>query len=67
MVTLVIEGKGGSQLTYQLEKQSVSLGASSNNDVVLRLPGVAPQHLVFQRNGKVFTFLGQNRQVVVLN
>jgi len=67
MVTLVIEGKGGSQLTYQLEKQSVSVGASSHNDVVLRLPGVAPQHIVIQRNGKVFTFLGQNRQVVVLN
>jgi len=67
MVTLVIEGKGGSQLTYQLEKQSVSVGASSHNDVVLRLPGVAPQHVVIQRNGNVFTFLGQNRQVVVLN
>ncbi len=67
MVTLVIEGKGGSQLTYQLEKQSVSVGASSHNDVVLRLPGVAPRHVVIQRNGKVFTFLGQNRQVVVLN
>ncbi len=67
MVTLVIEGKGGSQLTYQLEKQSVSVGASSHNDIVLRLPGVAPQHIVIQRNGKVFTFLGQNRQVVVLN
>ena len=67
MVTLVIEGEGGSQLTYQLEKQSVSVGASSHNDIVLRLPGVAPQHVVIQRNGKVFTFLGQNRQVVVLN
>lgn len=67
MVTLVIEGDGGSQLTYQLEKQSVSVGASSHNDIVLRLPGVAPQHVVIQRNGKVFTFLGQNRQVVVLN
>ncbi len=67
MVTLIIEGKGGSQLTYQLDKQSVSVGASSHNDVVLRLPGVAPQHVVIQRNGRVFTFLGQNRQVVVLN
>jgi DNA-binding NtrC family response regulator len=67
MVTLVIEGKGGSQLTYQLEKQAISVGASSNNDVVLRVPGVAPQHLIIQRNGKVFTFLGQHRQVVVLN
>jgi DNA-binding NtrC family response regulator len=67
MVTLVIEGTGGSQLTYQLEKQAISVGASSRNDVVLRAPGVAPQHLVIQRNGDVFTFLGQNRQFVVLN
>jgi len=67
MVTLVIEGTGGSQLTYQLEKQAISVGASSKNDVVLRVPGVAPQHLIIQRNGKVFTFLGQHRQVVVLN
>jgi DNA-binding NtrC family response regulator len=67
MVTLVIEGAGGSQLTYQLDKQSISVGASSHNDVVLRTPGVAPQHVVIQRNGDVFTFLGQHRQVVVLN
>ncbi len=67
MVTLVIEGTGGSQLTYQLEKQAVSVGASSRNDIVLRAPGVAPQHVVIQRNGDVFTFLGQHRQVVVLN
>ena len=67
MITLVIEGPGGSQLTYQVEKQAVSVGASSRNDIVLRAPGVAPQHVVIQRNGKVFTFLGQNRQVVVLN
>jgi len=67
MVTLVIEGSGGSQLTYQLEKQAISVGASSRNDIVLRAPGVAPQHVVIQRNGEVFTFLGQQRQVVVLN
>jgi pSer/pThr/pTyr-binding forkhead associated (FHA) protein len=67
VVTLVIEGTGGSQLTYQLEKQAVSIGASSRNDVVLRAPGVAPQHVVIQRNGSVYTFLGQHRQVVVLN
>ena len=67
MVTLVIEGASGSQLTYQLEKQAVSVGASSRNDIVLRDPGVAPRHVVIQRNGDVFTFLGQHRQVVVLN
>jgi DNA-binding NtrC family response regulator len=67
VVTLLIEGAGGSQLTYQLDKESISIGASSSNDVVLRDPGVAPQHVVLQRNGEVFTFLGQHRQVVVLN
>jgi len=67
MVTLVIEGAGGSQLAYQLDKPSISVGASSHNDVVLRTPGVAPKHLVIQRNGDVFTFLSQPRQVVVLN
>jgi len=67
MVTLVIEGSSGSQLTYQLEKEAVSVGASSRNDIVLRDPGVAPRHVVIQRNGDVFTFLGQHRQVVVLN
>jgi hypothetical protein len=45
----------------------ISVGASSQNDVVLRSPGVAPRHLVIQRNDKVFTFLAQPRQVVVLN
>jgi DNA-binding NtrC family response regulator/pSer/pThr/pTyr-binding forkhead associated (FHA) protein len=67
MVTLAIEGNGGSELTYQLVKQVISVGASSQNDVVLRSPGVAPRHLVIQRNDKVFTFLAQPRQVVVLN
>ncbi len=67
MVTLAIEGSGGSELTYQLEKQVISIGASSQNDIVLRSPGVAPRHLVIQRNEGVFTFLAQQRQVVVLN
>jgi len=67
MVTLAIEGSGGSELTYELVKQVISIGASSENDVVLRSPGVAPRHLVIQRNGKVHTFLAQPRQVVVLN
>ena len=35
--------------------------------MVLRAPGVAPRHLVIQRNGDVYTFLAQSRQVVVLN
>ncbi len=67
MITLVIEGAGGSELTYQLDRQSISIGASSHNDIVLRDPGVAPRHVVIQRNHDVFTFLGQHRQFVVLN
>lgn len=67
MVTLAIEGSGGSELTYQLSKPLISIGASSQNDIVIRAPGVAPRHLVIQRNGDVFTFLGQSRQVAVLN
>ncbi len=67
MITLAVEGSGGSELTYNLVKQSISVGAASQNDVVIRAPGVAPRHLIIQRNGKVFTFIGQNRQVVVLN
>ncbi len=67
MVTLAIEGSGGSELTYQLAKASISIGASSHNDIVLRSPGVAPRHLVIQRNDSVYTFLAQPRQVVVLN
>ncbi len=67
MVTLAIEGSGGSELTYHLTKDTVSVGASSQNDVVLRAPGVAPRHIVIQRNGRVYTFVCQHRQVVVLN
>ena len=66
-MTLAIEGRGGSELTYELTKPVISIGASSDNDVVIRSPGVAPHHLVIQRNGNVFTFLGQARQHVVLN
>jgi len=67
MVTLAIEGSGGSELTYHLSKDSITIGASSQNDVVIRSPGVAPRHLLVQWDGKVFTFVGQNRQFVVLN
>lgn len=67
MITLVVEGSGGSELTYRLTKSVITIGASSTNDVVIRAPGVAPRHLVVQRSGEVVTFLGQNRQVVVLN
>lgn len=67
MVKLAIEGTGGSEVIYEVAKSSVSIGASSDNDIVLRSPGVAPKHLVIQRNGDVYTFIGQKRQVAVLN
>ncbi len=67
MVMLAVEGSGGSELTYHVRKSSVSVGASSTNDVVVRAPGVAPRHLVIQRTGERFTFVTQARQTVVLN
>ena len=36
MVMLAVEGSGGSKLTYHVRKASVSVGASSSNDVVVR-------------------------------
>jgi len=67
MVTLVIDTGSGSELKYESTKTVISIGASSNNDVVLRAPGVAPVHLVLRRTGNSLTFLGQQRQIVLLN
>jgi DNA-binding NtrC family response regulator len=67
MVTLTIDTGSGSELTHEVAKDTVSIGASSGNDVVLRAPGVAPIHLVIRRTGDTLTFLGQQRQIVVLN
>ncbi len=67
MATLVIDTGSGSELTFEIRKESVSIGASAANDVVLRVPGVAPSHLVVRRSGNRFTFLGQQRQVVLVN
>ncbi len=67
MVKLAIEGTGGSEVIYEVAKSSISIGASSDNDIVIRSPGVAPRHLVIQRNGDIYTFIGQKRQVAVLN
>ncbi|NOZ94374.1 MAG: hypothetical protein GXP47_06500 [Acidobacteria bacterium] len=67
MVTLAVESSGGNDLTYQLAKDTISIGASSRNDVVIRAPGVAPEHVVIQRSGDVFTFLTSRRQTVALN
>ena len=67
MVTLVIDSGSGSELNYEFAQNVISIGASGNNDVVLRAPGVAPVHLVLRRNGESLTFLGQQRQIVLLN
>lgn len=67
MVTLVIDTGSGSELNYEFAKNVVSIGASGHNDVVLRAPGVAPVHLVLRRSGESLTFLGQQRQIVLLN
>jgi len=66
-VKLAIEGTGGSEIIYEVEKSVVSIGASSDNDIVIRSPGVAPKHLVIRRSGGVFTFVGEKRQVAVIN
>jgi len=67
MVTLTIDTGSGSEFTHEVAKNTVSIGASSSNDVVLRAPGVAPVHLVIRRTGDTLTFLGQQRQIVLLN
>jgi len=67
MVTLTIDTGSGSELTYEVAKDTVSIGASAGNDVVLRAPGVAPVHVVIRRMGDTVTFLGQQRQIVLLN
>ncbi len=67
MVTLSVEGSAGSVLTYSVGKDVISIGAASDNDIVVRSPGVAPYHLLLQRSGKTITFIGQKRQIAVLN
>ena len=67
MVTLTIDTGSGSELTYEVARDTVSVGASTGNDVVLRAPGVAPVHVVIRRMGDTLTFLGQQRQIVLLN
>jgi DNA-binding NtrC family response regulator/pSer/pThr/pTyr-binding forkhead associated (FHA) protein len=67
MLTLAIDTGDGSELRYDLAKDTVSIGASGTNDVVLRSPGVAPVHVVIRRTGDSLTFIGQPRQIVLLN
>jgi DNA-binding NtrC family response regulator len=67
VATLIIDTGSGPELRFEIRKESISIGASSANDVVLRAPGVAPNHLLIRRSGRRFTFLGQQRQVVLVN
>jgi DNA-binding NtrC family response regulator len=67
MFKLAIDTGSGSELTYELDRDSVSVGASAANDIVLTAPGVAPTHLVIRRSGDSYTFVGQPRQIVLLN
>jgi hypothetical protein len=67
MFKLAIDTGSGSELIYELDRDSVSVGASAANDVVLTAPGVAPTHLVIRRSGETYTFVGQPRQIVLLN
>jgi len=67
MVRLVIDTGSGSEINYEFTQDEISIGASGNNDVVLRAPGVAPVHLVIRRNEQTLTFFGQQRQIVLLN
>jgi DNA-binding NtrC family response regulator len=67
MLLLSVESENGSVLTYRLQKTQITVGSSSKNDVVLRLPGVGERHLVIHRNGGTFTFVTVDRQTVVLN
>jgi len=67
VATLIIDTGSGPDLEYEIHGEGISIGAAESNDVVLRVPGVAPNHLVIRRSGDRFTFLGQQRQVVLVN
>jgi DNA-binding NtrC family response regulator/pSer/pThr/pTyr-binding forkhead associated (FHA) protein len=64
---LAIDSGSGSELSYELGAETVSIGASGANDVVVTAPGVAPTHLVIRRSGETYTFVSQPRQIVLLN
>jgi DNA-binding NtrC family response regulator len=67
MIILSLESENGAILTYRLGKPQITVGSSSRNDVVIKSPGVVDRHLVIARSGEVFTFVGVDRQTVVLN
>jgi DNA-binding NtrC family response regulator len=67
MFKLLIESGGSAELSFDLDADVVAIGAASTNDIVLTSPGVAPNHLVIRRTGSSYTFVGQHRQIVILN
>ena len=67
MVLLSLESENGAVLSYRLDKNQITVGSSSKNDVVVRSPGVADKLLVIYRAGDKFTFVTADRQSVVLN
>lgn len=67
MLLLSVESENGVLLTYRLQKAQITVGSSSKNDVVVRVPGVGDRHLVIYNSPSGFTFVTVDRQTVVLN
>lgn len=67
MLLLSVESESGTVLTYRLQKPQITVGSSSKNDVVVRIPGVADRHLVIYNSPNGLTFVTVDRQTVVLN
>ncbi len=67
MLLLSVESENGAVLTYRLQKPQITVGSSSKNDVVVRIPGVGDRHLVIYNSPNGLTFVTVDRQTVVLN
>lgn len=67
MLLLSVESESGAVLTYRLQKPQITVGSSSKNDVVLRVPGVGDRHLIIYNSSNGLTFVTVDRQTVVLN
>mgnify|MGYP000119240466 CR=1 FL=1 len=67
MLLLSVESESGAVLTYRLQKPQITVGSSSKNDVVVRIPGVGDRHLVIYNSPNGLTFVTVDRQTVVLN
>ena len=67
MLLLSVESESGAVLTYRLQKPQITVGSSSKNDVVVRMPGIGDRHLVIFNTPNGLTFVTVDRQTVVLN